>query len=152
MPATRLHKPQQINKKGLAASFGKKLAQVLTSLGHLAAEPVCNFLKTWLFWMNFVLSWQNLVRHDLDVTQSPELLAKPSCLLPKSRHFGAVQNGRQGSECAPETAKAHAQLVRSFGIGKTLHNGHIGGDLSQTLAQVGGWQTEQLADHGQRQL
>src|SRR5262245_55778137 len=81
-----------------------------------------------------------LVSHDLNVTQSPDFLAKPSGFLPKSCHFGRVQGCRQSSECAPKTAKSYTKLMWPFRIGKILNHRYVGGDLLVALVQyvVGG--------------
>nr|WP_287227505.1 hypothetical protein [Mesorhizobium sp.] len=77
----------------------------------------------------------DIVRHHIDIPETPDLLAKPAGFHAEPRHFRALQNGSADRERASQSAQADPQLVRPFGIVQLPDHRDIRGDLIEALAK-----------------
>src|SRR5215510_8395808 len=84
--------------------------------------------------MGIGLAPNDIIRHDIEIPQAPDLLAEPAGLVVQPRQFRAPQHRGEEGEGASQSTQCYPQLVWSFRIVQLLYGDHVGGDLIEALA------------------
>ena len=85
--------------------------------------------------MGLGLPPHDIVRHHIEIPETPDLLAKPAGFLVEPGHFRALQHRREDRERASQAAQANPQLVRPFGIVQLPDHHDVRGDLIEAFAK-----------------